>query len=999
MKNKEKLDRFAQMANGGKKLTGEIKRLEEIPPRKINRIELPCKDVSVSKREFNEREEYKNFFEEKAKLKEHYLPFLLDFSPSVNNDLIKTDLKEFLFKAESQIDKADFTKVLTSNEGFEKITVPHYVGPDGRWNAFYKTNFNVDNKPQNRRFILEFECVDYIAEVYINGRVVGTHEGFFASFSFDITDYIKIGENQLFVVVKNDYTTTGTSINGVNNRGDKIYGATHLGYDEPELGWHHCPAGLGITGKVTLLECNNQRITDIFVRPNIDDSKITVNTSIQNYTLDNPSYNIEYSIYGRNFQQTVFENKGGDISQIRISENIVTQDFELQNFKLWTINEPYLYTIKVTLKDKDGKIIDEQKTHFGMRKFIMDECSTPKGKFYFNNERIILRGTNEMGHLPRAVMENNDEQLLDDILTAKVANLNYYRMTQRPVHKKIYEFFDMTGMLCQTDFPLFSYLKQSALASALKQVCEMEKHVRNHPCCIIDTFCNETLDKTAWGEEQYVLGRLEIEKFFNAAKEIVLLYNPDRVIKYNEGDYAPIENTYGISDFHTYTYWYVSHALPSGKFNKGYLPPIRKDWMTGCGEYGCDGLDTLELMKKYCPKSWYPNTDAELWSPVNIAKEQCYLLHGDFFTEQENAKDWISVSREHQRYATKELTLSLRRRVDYVQSTAIHLLIDAWPCGWTKALVDVDRMPKPAYYALKEATLPFRVNLRRDRYTLYNDEVIKTEVYLLNDTGKSQSAKINLAVYENKELKKGYSVSAIAKGCSADYIGEINYTPTKGFEGIIEIRTETLGENSTYDSVEFKVVNRFNYSNELPAVYGEKVIDFNKLCGVIKNDNLVVCDQEYFVGNQEKLEKFVTDGGKLVLFINKPLEIMGEFINFRIHSLEEEVRANNFVARNENSKYTKEFGELDFRNFYNSLVDYQDLTAWFKFEWKDAEEILYTYEYTGEEQYKLHKKHKYICAEKKFGKGSIILSTISTLNGCIGCNPVLDKFLVNLFEM
>ncbi len=998
MKNKEKSDRFAQMANGGKKLTGEIKRLKEIPPKQIKRLELSTNNVVVKQREFNEQEEYIKYLTEKVKLKAHYLPFMQDFSPSVNNDLIKTDLKEFLYKPESEKDKVDFLSALNNDEGFEKVTLPHYIGPDGRWNAFYKTNFNVAVKSQNRRFILDFECVDYIAEVYINGRVVGLHEGFFANFSFDITDYVKIGKNQLFVVVKNDYTTTGTSINGVNNRGDKVYAATHLGYDEPEQGWHHCPAGLGITGNVILIECNNQRITDIFVRPNIDDSKITVNTSIQNYTLDNPNYDIEYSVYGRNFEQTIFENKSGDISQIRISENIVVQEFRLEDFRLWTINEPYLYTIKVTLKDKSGKVIDEQKTHFGMRKFSMDENSTPKGKFYFNNERIILRGTNEMGHLPRAVMENNDEQLLDDILIAKIANLNYYRMTQRPVHKKIYEFFDMTGMLCQTDFPLFSYLKQSALGSALKQVCEMEKHVRNHPCCIIDTFCNETLDKTAWGEEQYVLGRLEIEKFFNAAKEIVLLYNPDRVIKYNEGDYAPIENTYGISDFHTYTYWYVSHALPSGKFNKGYLPPIRKDWMTGCGEYGCDGLDTLELMKKYCPKSWYPKTDTEPWSPVNIAKEQCYILHGDFFPEQENAKDWIRVSREHQRYATKELTLSLRRRVDYIQSTAIHLLIDAWPCGWTKTLVDVDRLPKPAYYALKEVNIPLRVNLRRDRYTLYNDQAITTEVYLLNDTSKKQSAKINVAVYENCEFKKGYSVNGKVEGCSADYLGEINYTPTKGFEGNIEVRCETLGENSNYDSVEFKIVNRFNYSNKLPAIYGERVKDYKLLCGRDIDEKQIICDQEYFVNNQEQLEKFVTDGGKLILFINRPLEIMGETINFRIHTLEEEVRANNFVARNENSKYTKEFGELDFRNFYNSDTDYQDLTAWFKFEWKDAEEILYTYEYTGEEQYKLHKKHKYICAEKKFGNGSIIMSTLTALNGCIGYNPVLDKFLINLME-
>ncbi len=994
--DKEKLqkqDRFAAMANGGKKLTGEIKRLAEIPPREIERKAIPTANVRVEERTFQEKEEYAAFLAEKAELKKYYLPFMQDYSRQANNDLVKTQLTEFLFRAESVGES--FALAMTSDEGYEQVKIPHYVGPEGRWNAFYKTKFVV-NKKVNRRYHLDFEAVDYIAEVYVNGRMVGTHEGFFASFSFDVTDFLQEGENALFIVVKNDYTTTGSSLNGSNNRGNKIYAATHLGYDEPNLGWHHCPSGLGIIGGVELVESNEQRITDIFVRPNTDEGKITVYTTVTNYTLKNPKCKIEYTVEGRNFEGKAFANRAGTINAVKISENYLQEGFDLPNFKWWTCETPYLYTLIVTLKDEDGKVIDEQKTHFGMRKFVMDENSTPKGKFYLNNERIILRGTNEMGHLPRAVMENNDEQLLDDILTAKAAHLNYYRMTQRPVFKRIYDFFDMTGMLCQTDFPLFSYLREAALGSALKQVCEMEKHVRNHPCCIVDTFCNETLDKTAWGEEQYVLSRMEIEHFFHAAREIVHIYNPDRVIKYNEGDYAPIENTYGISDFHTYTYWYVSHALPSGKFSKGYLPPIRKEWMTGCGEYGCDGLDTFELMQKYCPKEWLPQTQDEAWSPVKIGKEQCYILHGDFFEEQENARDWIRVSREHQYFATKDLTHILRRRSDYIQSTAIHLLIDAWPCGWTKTLVDVDRIPKPAYYAFKEANIPFRVSLRRDRHTLYAGEDVKAEVYLLNDTAKEQETEVKLAVYENGELVKGYAIKATAKPASSDYIGEIGYTPSEDFEGVIEVRCET--GNDTYDSVEYRIVKRFAYAEKKPQLFGAEVKDYAKLFGNKEDKTVTVCHQRYFLESQEDLETYVKEGGKLILFISRPLEIMGEEISFRVHTLEEEVRANNFVARSASSTYTKEFGKDDFKNFYNKDVDYQDLTAWFKFEWKDAEEILYTYDYTGEEAYALHKKHKYICAEKKFGKGSIIMTTLSCINGCVGYNPVLDKFLVNLLE-
>ena len=89
---------------------------------------------------------------------------------------------------------------------------------------------------------------------------------------------------------------------------------------------------------------------------------------------------------------------------------------------------------------------------------------------------------------------------------------------------------------------------------------------------------------------------------------------------------------------------------------------------------------------------------------------------------------------------------------------------------------------------------------------------------------------------------------------------------------------------------------------------------------------------------------------------------------------------------------------MDFQNFYNAKTDYQDLTAWFKFEWSGCEEILYTFEDTSDLKYALHKKHKMIAALKKHGKGEVILTTLSCLDGCLGCNPTIDKLIINFIE-
>ena len=482
-RNKKEFDRFIQIAVGGKGINGEIKRLEEIPPKIYDCKEIPItENRDIVYPEFNEEIAYENFLKEKEFLKAKYRPFFKKYSSTPITPVQKIELKNFLFRRETEEDKKDFSLVLNKKGEFNNITLPHYDGPEGRWNAFYLTTITIDELNDDTHYVLDFEAVDYVCEVYLNGRLVGSHTGFFAPFKIDITENVLNGENTLLIVAKNDYTTNGVfTKDGFRNFGDKIYAATSFGYDEPILGWHHCPAGAGIVGTIELVKCKRQRVTDVFIRPDIDNGKFTAYTTVFNYSTSVDQLKVFYTLEGKNFKETIFEKVEGKIDKLSVNCNYLVKEFSLENFKLWTLDEPYLYDFKVTLTDLDGNVVDEYQTHFGMRKFHMDETSTPKGAFYFNNERIMLRGTNEMGHLPRAVMENNDEHLLDDIITAKVCNLNFYRVTQRPVFKKIYDYFDMCGMLCQTDFPLFSYIKASAVGEALKQVVEMEILTRNHP--------------------------------------------------------------------------------------------------------------------------------------------------------------------------------------------------------------------------------------------------------------------------------------------------------------------------------------------------------------------------------------------------------------------------------------------------------------------------------------------------------------------------------------
>ncbi len=993
-------DPFVKLVNGGRTMGG-VPLLPEIPPVNYKKVELfPKKAEPVIFPFFNERDSYQAFLAEKKRLRVRFDKFLKNYAHKPLDVCRQLAITDFDFRKETQEDKIDFGLVLEGKGVWEKIKLPHYVGPEGRWNAYYRTSIILDRKEKNKTYHLDFEAVDYIGDIYLNGRLVATHTGFFAPFSANVTDCIHEGRNVLIVMVKNDVTTTGVVVGaGGTQYGNKIYAATHLGYDEPNVGWHHCPAGAGIIASVKLVIANGQRIVDIWCRPNIDKGNVTIHTVLHNYSYGEPvDLDVYYTIEGRNFFGEVIKDYKGTINRVCIDENYLTETINFSDFKLWTLDEPYLYQLTVTFKDKAGNIVDEKQTHFGMRKFHQDENSTPKGKFYFNNERIILRGANEMGHLPRAVMENNDEQLIDDILIAKVANLNFYRLTQRPVFSKIYDYMDMLGMLCQADFPMFGNTRYHLVGETLKQTAEMERLTRNHPSVVIESFCNETIDTICWHAEQYRVERYDLEKLFEAMRTVCTIYNPDRVVKYCDGDYAPLENSYGMTEFHTYNLWYASHTIPYGKFNRGWLPGVRRDWMIGCGEYGVDGLDSYETMQKYYPKSWLPKTDDEAWNPDGIAKAQCYALHGSFFPEQERIKDWILESREWQRKAIKMYVHALRRRADYIQSTAVHLLIDAWPGGWTKTLVDVDRIPKPAYYAFKEANIPARISLRRDKYVVYENDKTVTELFALNDLPDNVMAEITATVYCNEEVYKTYSIETIARAVSSNYIGEIVLEFPKA--GSVKVVAKMVANGAeTFDEVDYEVKPRIAKATKTPTILSKNLECIKEVCDGEITDKVLFMDSDYYAEHKEEIEEKVFNGAKIYVSLLKPIKVLDEQLDFRIHILPDEVAANNLVWRDKESAYVKEFGELDFQNFYNKKADYADLTDWFKFEWKDSREILYTLTMARGEEYKLHKKHLLICANKSYGKGEIILSTITALDGCIGNNPVLDKFFVNLIEM
>lgn len=766
-------------------------------------------------------------YTELERQKEYYKPFMRDNAPKLPEYNKRQYIHRFMLNGEKE------------------ITVPEYEGPVGYAKKTYEAEFEIDKIKSGKAYFIHFSGADYKAYVYINGVCAGIHEGFFSPFEFEIGELIREGKNTLKIDLYNDYIYMGNAFATQEKvEGEKLYAATGLGWDDAAEGWHHCPAGMGLYNHVYIEERNKIHINDIFVRPMLDDEKAEVWVEVNNMSYNSVPITLNLSLYGQNFVQTVFENikyipqtmqtvgMGDSLTEASLHDklgqgipmplkhgtNLFKIMIDIKNPKIWDLSTPYLYQIQVSVAE-NGEIRDVQKRQFGMREFRQDTDGEIKGMYYLNNRKIRLRGANTMGYEQQDVLRGDTEQLLNDMLLAKLCNMNFLRLTQRPVQDEIYDLCDKLGLMTQTDLPLFGCMRRTAFCEGVRQAEEMERMVRSHPCNIVVTYINEPFPN-AQNEPHRHLVRNELEEFFTACDIVIRLNNPDRVIKHVDGDYDP--PTSSMPDNHCYPMWYNGHGIDIGRLYKGYWLPVKPGWYYGCGEYGAEGLDFAEVMRECYPDKWLE----EPFNPANIVKAQTGMFYYFFYDKQDTMEDWVAQSHRFQAFATTIMTEAFRRN-PYMVSNAIHLFIDAWPSGWMKTIMDCKRNPKPAYFAYRNALEPIMLSLRTDRFTYYAGEKVSIETYVCNDTDiAADNLTVRYELSTDDKIVMSSTVKADLKCCDVSYIADAVFTIDKVCDRekytLRAILIDADGKEVTHNSID---------------------IEFFEDVEIEKNDNVVLIEK------------------------------------------------------------------------------------------------------------------------------------------------------------
>lgn len=249
--------------------------------------------------------------------------------------------------------------------------------------VWYRKHFTLDNI-RGKKVFIEFEGVRQAGEVYLNGQYVGLSENGVMAFGFDLTPYIKKGDNLVEVKVDNSWTYHEKSSNSPYQWNDKNFNCNYGGINKNV--WLH------ITDEVyqTLPLYSNLQTTGVYVYPsnmNIEAHTATINieSQVRNDSKKARSFRLMASlpaeISAKTYEGEVVTLQPGETKLLKVS-------LPAANVKWWSVGQGNLYDVKTMLCDsRNGKVFDEVITRTGFRK-----TSFGNGLFWLNDKVLQVKG-------------------------------------------------------------------------------------------------------------------------------------------------------------------------------------------------------------------------------------------------------------------------------------------------------------------------------------------------------------------------------------------------------------------------------------------------------------------------------------------------------------------------------------------------------------------------------------------------------------------------------
>ncbi len=375
--------------------------------------------------------------------------------------------------------------------------------------CWYRKTISVAPKA-GERTILNFEAAYYTTEVFVNGKMIGKHNGGYTPFSFDITDAVVAGENSIAVYCEGD-ARDKKQPSGKQSDRYASYGCFYT-------------RSTGIYAPVWLETVPATYLTAIKLDPDTDNSRLFCELTL--------------SAYGEKTVTLTAKLDGKTVGTASAKTTMKTAKavLDLDTLSLWSIETPTLYDLEIKIESENG--IDTVKSYFGMRKIELDKmCLLINGKRVF--QRLVL----DQGYYPEGVYTApDDDAFAKDIKLSQRIGFNGARLHERVFERRFLYEADRLGYLVWGEYPNwgFDYTNDANTYIYLREWTESMARDYNHPALIGWCPFNETWD---------IDGNEQSKEMLRTIYEETKRLDPVRPCIDTSGNFHVVTDIYDIHDY------------------------------------------------------------------------------------------------------------------------------------------------------------------------------------------------------------------------------------------------------------------------------------------------------------------------------------------------------------------------------------------------------------------------------------------------------------------
>ncbi len=674
---------------------------------------------------------------------------------------------------------------------------------ENRW-WIYRCEFDSRPLGEHQRMLLHFEGVDYACMIYLNGEMLGEHEGMYEDFSFDITrQYREQKHFILDVLILHAPDEMGqigrTSLTSTQK--------SRFGYK-----WDFSTrlVNLGIWQGVELVAEDEAAIEDLYVHTDVradGAGVISVEATVRSHEALPLRAEAAVSKDGRAIQTIT----------LKAEDDGFTGELTVEQPALWYPNglgaQP-LYDVAITLYSGD-RVLDQRCMKQGIRHVEMvQNADAPEGAlpytFVVNGLRVYMKGVNitPMDHIYGDIPQ---EQVMFQLRQAAALNANIVRVWGGGVIETeyFYDCCDRLGLMVWQEFiqsssgvdnipselPGFLSLLEKTAVHALKVK-------RNHTALVIWSGGNELMDADRKPQTLQ-------NKNLAMLADLVRRLDPVRsfVPTSPSGPEAHIARTPGLShDVHGW-WQYQGNGRQYSYF--GDTDSLLHS------EFGCDGMSCMQTVCKALSKR--PER------PERMHDNDLWRFHGDWwctydreesmFGHVEDIERYIRLSQWMQAEGLRFILESNQRRKWHNSGSIIWQLSEPWPNLSCTSIVDYYGHAKHAYYWTKKAFAPLHISLNYRRLDYAPGTVFSDDVVVMTDAHVSGKADIRCDIlglsgtcYERQTFTADLPASASTN------VGKLTFTMPDTADDLVLVRLHvTLGE--------MQEVNEYYFSNTQEKPY------------------------------------------------------------------------------------------------------------------------------------------------------------------------------------